>query len=273
MENFLIHQHAKEYHWSGECFLSVKSFFQGQALYHVGGREHHVDQNSFLLLNECTHYDLHIDTEEETESFCVFFSPDFVGNLLGERSSTDDQLLNLNIGDQRQMRFLERKYPNNGTVPSILMQAKERLTVHSSGIEVDEFYHELLGALIQLNSKSREEADRLTLKRKTTREEIYQRVQHARDYIEGNYKLNLTLSEIASIAMLSENHLLRCFKQIMGITPFQYISRLRIQEAKRQLLETDKPVTEIALHVGYSSMSNFSHYFKSIVGMAPSRVK
>jgi len=273
MDNFIIHQHAKEYHWSGECFLSIKSFYNGQASYTIGHKEYQVDQNSFLILNECTNYNLHIDTENDTESFCVFFSPEFASKIIAEQSLTDSQLLDLKTENLHGIRFLERKYPNQGLVSSLLLKAKRRLSSTSSVIEIDEFYHELLGALIQLNMGSQLEAGRLALKKKSTRVEIYQRIQYAKDFIESNYKLNLTLAEIAAEAVLSENHLLRCFKQIFGITPFQYISNLRIEEASRQIMQTDKTISEIAMDVGYTSMSNFSHYFKTIIGKAPSKYK
>lgn len=68
---------------------------------------------------------------------------------------------------------------------------------------------------------------------------------------------------------LSENHLLRNFSQIFHISPFQYITQLKIAEAKRQIIETDKNITEIASTLGYSSLSNFSYYFKNLVGLSP----
>ena len=92
---------------------------------------------------------------------------------------------------------------------------------------------------------------------------------YVKDFLDCNYHKNLKSSELSRIGLLSENHLLRNFNQIFGLTPFQYISQKRIQEAKRQLLETDKPIKEVAIDSGYSSFSNFSTYFKKITGKSP----
>ncbi len=273
MENFIIHQHAKQYQWSGECFLSVKSFYHGSANYNVGHKAYQVDQDSFLILNECTNYDLTIDTENETESFCVFFSPAFVSKVIAEHASTDRQLLDFNPGRKSDAYFLERKYRHEGVLSRMLLNGKNQLDKSDSILEHDEFYHQLLNAVILQNEGSLLEVDKLTLKKKSTRVEIYQRLHCAKDFIEHNYAENLSLSEIAMIAALSENHLLRCFKQVFGLSPFKYMSILRIQEAARQMKTSDKPISEIAMEVGYSSMSNFSHYFKSLMGASPSRYK
>ncbi len=273
MDNFIIHQHANQYQWSGDCYLSVKSFYNGSANYRVGHKAYQVNQGSFLILNECTNYDLIIDTENKTESFCVFFSPEFVSRVIAEHASTDIQLLDFNLSKEDGTNFIERKYRHEGLVSDLLLAGKHRLKKSDSTLEQDQFYHQLINAVIQQNEGSLIEVDRLLLKKKSTRIEIYQRVQCAKDFIDSNYTENLTLSEIARIAALSENHLLRCFKQVFNMSPFKYMSTLRIQEAGRQLRGSDKAISEIAMDMGYSSMSNFSHYFKSIMGASPSRYK
>lgn len=274
MDNFIIHQQARQYQWSGDCFLSVKSFYNGLANYNVGYKDYCINHDSFLVLNECTKYDLTIDTANETESFCVFFSPEFVSGVVSEHCSSDIQLLDFNPNTkQKGIHFLERKYKHEGLVSSWLLEGKKRLSNSKSTLEHDEFYHQLLNALIAQNGTALKEAEKLSLKKKSTRVEIYQRIYCARDFIDNNYRANPTLSDIARVAALSENHLLRCFKQVFGLSPFKYLSKLRIQEACRQIGQTDKPISEIAKEVGYSSMSNFSHYFKSVTGKAPSCYK
>lgn len=271
--NFIIHQHARKYQWSGDCFLSIKSFYGGQANYQVKHREYSVGQNNFLILNECTKYRLTIDSPKETESFCVFFSPEFVSDIVSEINSTDEQLLDFNIRPRDGIRFFERNYAHRGSVSKLLKIGRRKLSNGISELEKDEFYYQLINGIIRLDSNSRIESERLASKKKSTREELYQRILFAKDFIDHNYFKNLRLKEIAEVGLLSENHLLRNFTRIFGLTPFQYISKKRIQEAKRQILETDKSIKEIALDIGYSSFGNFSHYFKSIVGLSPSDLR
>ena len=267
--NFVIHQKAKKYQWHGECFLSVKSFYNGRANYQINQREYEVDKTNFLILNECTEYRLTIDTPQETESFCTFFAPEFVNRTVSELGASDEQLLDLNMKIGDGIKLFERNYIHNGTVSQLLKVGRIRFTNGMEDLEKDEWYQQLLCAILQQNSKTYIYTERLNSKRKSTREELYQRLCFVKDYIDCNYFRALRLSDLAAIGLLSENHLLRNFKQAFGLTPFQYISRKRIQEAERQILETDKNIKDIAMDVGYSSFGNFSSYFKGITGRSP----
>lgn len=272
-DNFIIHQQAKKYQWSGECFLSIKSFYGGKANYQVKQREYQVDQTNFLILNECTKYRLTIDSTSETESFCVFFSPKFVSKVISELNSSDEQILDFTPRQEDGIRLFEKNYSHQGIVSELLKKGRIKSELGISDIEKDEFYYQLLNAIINQNTKTLQDTNRLFSKKKSTRKEIYQRILFVKDFIDSNYSNNLRLKDLATVGLLSENHLLRNFNQIFGITPFQYISQKRIQEAKRQILESDKPIKDIALDVGYSSFSNFSSYFKFILGKSPSAIR
>lgn len=267
--NFIIHEHAQKHQWSGECFLSIKSFYNGKADYRVNQRQYQVDQNNFLILNECTKYRLTIDSTNEVESFCVFFSPEFVSQVASELSSSDEQILDFNPKRVDGIKLLEKNYAHEGLVSLLLKRGKGKSASGLLDIEKDEFYHQLLNEIIGQNTKNFKNSDRLASKKKSTREEIYQRILFVKDFIDCNYHNNLKLTDLAAVGLLSENHLLRNFNQIFGVTPFRYISQKRILEAKRQILESDKPIKDIASDVGYDSLGNFSHYFKAIVGKSP----
>ncbi|MGH7492706.1 MAG: helix-turn-helix domain-containing protein [bacterium] len=79
----------------------------------------------------------------------------------------------------------------------------------------------------------------------------------------------VTLAETARVACLSTNHLLRTFKQAFQKTPHQYLTELRLQQARELLLHTDFPVTEVCAAVGFASLGSFSWLFRRRVGMAP----
>ena len=84
-----------------------------------------------------------------------------------------------------------------------------------------------------------------------------------------NFGRELALEEIASAAYLSEYHFARLFKQIAGVTPHVYLANLRLERARKLLVETVLPISEIAAMVGYQSQSHFSKMFKSVAGVTP----
>ena len=177
-------------------------------------REYTVNEKNYLILNDCTQYNLTIDSVSPIESFCVLFTPEFVCQIISELNSTEEQLLDFSIKKSGGIKLVERNYLHGGEVSKILQHGRRLSMLTMSEMEKEEFYHKLLNAILFQNIDSLKEAGRLTLKKKHTREEIYRRVFYAKDFIDCNYVENLTLKKISQVAMLSENHLLRNFGQI-----------------------------------------------------------
>jgi AraC family transcriptional regulator len=59
------------------------------------------------------------------------------------------------------------------------------------------------------------------------------------------------------------------FKQTYGETPYQRLSRLRIQRAQRLLATSDMPITQIALDCGFTNQAHFAAAFRRLVGLSP----
>ena len=78
-----------------------------------------------------------------------------------------------------------------------------------------------------------------------------------------------TVTELARQVGLSEYHFIRVFREVMGVTPGQYIIGARMNHAKYLLHATAMPVTEIGSMVGYASESMFSAAFRRTQGITP----
>lgn len=81
------------------------------------------------------------------------------------------------------------------------------------------------------------------------------------------------LAELAAAARLSPYHFLRVFKAVTGVTPHQWLLRARLRCAAHLLATTRRPVTEIALDVGFADLSNFIRTFRAELGAAPRRYR
>ena len=106
--------------------------------------------------------------------------------------------------------------------------------------------------------------------RRLVHDETFRRLCRARDLLASRYHLPVRLDRAAQEACLSAFHFHRLYAATFGETPHDFLTRLRIERAKRLLLSGDMTVTEVCLEVGYSSLGSFSHKFHSLVGRSPS---
>lgn len=93
-------------------------------------------------------------------------------------------------------------------------------------------------------------------------------ILRAQAYIHENYDQSFTLHDLAKEAFISPYHLIRQFKKIRGVTPFQYLRNLRVEKAKKLMRQYS--ISEAASSVGFCDHSHFLKSFKQIEGLAPS---
>jgi len=89
------------------------------------------------------------------------------------------------------------------------------------------------------------------------------------DYIHDHIGESLELRSISRAAGLSEFHFARLFKAATGDSPFQFVTRTRMERAKQLLRKTRLPIFEIAERVGYQKPSHFSARFRVVSGCGP----
>ena len=92
-------------------------------------------------------------------------------------------------------------------------------------------------------------------------------------YIEQNLSGEITVEELAALANYSQRHLIRLFREAFDCVPSVYIARLRMQNARELLTDTDMMISEIALKCGYTDSNLFSRIFRKYNGVSPSRFR
>ncbi|WP_430907891.1 helix-turn-helix domain-containing protein [Maribacter sp. 2-571] len=92
-------------------------------------------------------------------------------------------------------------------------------------------------------------------------------------YIQDNLQDKITVGDLAAIAGWKEEHYITNFKKALGVTPYRFVMKSKIDRAKKQLLATDIPIVDIAYDLGFQSHSNFSANFLRYVGMTPRKYR
>ncbi|MEO1657554.1 MAG: AraC family transcriptional regulator [Pseudomonadota bacterium] len=94
------------------------------------------------------------------------------------------------------------------------------------------------------------------------------RLSRVKAFIAEHAYEDLSVSDLARIAVMDTSYFIKSFQAATGMTPFVYLTRARMAEAKRLLLQNHS-VTRVALSVGYSNPSKFAATFKRCYGMTP----
>ena len=98
-------------------------------------------------------------------------------------------------------------------------------------------------------------------------------LKHAKDLLQGNFNDSLNLIQIAETVGVHPTHLARTFKKHYRTTVGEYIRRLRLEWATKQLSDTDDSIAGIALAAGFYDQSHFSHLFKQHTGLTPAEFR
>ncbi|MBC8045557.1 MAG: helix-turn-helix transcriptional regulator [Fimbriimonadaceae bacterium] len=252
--------------------LSLKITMKGREFYGVENKEIAVDPKRFFIVNAQQEHRSWVESEQYVEALTIYFAPKFVHNVYGSILTPEDKLLD----DPFHLRnypiyFFEQLYHFDEQMFHDMAVFRNRLENKLLSHEDQEQHlRYLLYHLLYIHRKDVvKEVEKMPAVKRSTKIEIYRRLHTAKDYIETFYTNNISLEELSGIATMSENQLLRHFKNTFHTTPHQYITNKRLEFAKGLLKNTRKPVGEIISMTGFEDVSSFGRLFKKHFAVTP----
>lgn len=137
----------------------------------------------------------------------------------------------------------------------------------------DELLLDVVGEVLRLLRLRQQALGALAQRKQSTVDDLLPRLLQARQLVEARFLDDLKVAEVATAVTLSAFHFARLFKAAFGESLYQFIKRLRLDEARHRLLADDVSVTELSLQVGYSSLSSFIHAFRQRFGHSPAQYR
>ena len=98
-------------------------------------------------------------------------------------------------------------------------------------------------------------------------------IRKAVEYIAAHFSEPLSIQSLASVLQISPSHFSALFSKQMNVGFREYLTRLRVEEAKNLLTATEYPISQIAVFVGYADQSSFTKAFKRITGVTPYQLR
>jgi len=177
-----------------------------------------------------------------------------IGQVLRRSPTATDTKKVARKVESHGLRFtkeLREAWEHNPLIPADKYQATVRLLT---------FFAEQLSALInQIVVEKQNEEPPL--------------VQKARAYIEQHKSEPLSLSAVAQAAGASVFHFCKVFRRSTGLKFTDYVARIRLEEARTQLLNPNRRISEIAYDVGFQSLTQFNRMFKRVFGQSPTEFR
>lgn len=218
---------------------------KGKGWIKYGNSEADLLPGEIVIIN-CENYQYYkSDCDSGWHFLWIHFSSDYAGDLVDSINQSGISVLKYDAGD------FNRIFQN-------LVNLSKYSSLHSE-TQISLLLHTVLSNLISRKaanfmasiSSKKAELDKLAI------------------YIKDNYYNEITVDLLSELSHISKFYLIRLFKEMTGTTPYRYILLTRVDEAKKLLLHTAKPVEEIGEQTGFCDSKNFIFNFKKITGLTP----
>ena len=254
------------WHWHED--VEFQYITEGQFYITCGETNLNASKGDIIFINQNVHHFMTPACNDNCKLYSIIVNPQFI----------------IGLGQLE----LQKKYIS----PVILSPSLENLHI-KAGSENYEIWNKYIQELISLNTDRLSGYELLTkaallnlwkmlydisaqnnnLCSKTASQDE-QRTKQAVLYIHEHFMETVTLDDIASSIMVSKSECCRCFKRTLGITPFEYLMKYRIQEsAKRIRRRPQDSISEIAGSVGFNNTSYFNKIFKKYMECTPSEYR
>jgi AraC-like DNA-binding protein len=257
-----------------EANFTFKVVFNGHQKFSFGKREISLFPDSFILIEPGTTYQTKIDSEEPVKTLSISLTPEFIkefnaANLWRLQPFLKEQI---NVDEILPVQTI---YPLKGDMWFNFVNLSKRMKEGKcDDLLINEYLqHCLINYYKLYQQEILSKLENLSFVRNSTKKEILNRLTLAKEYISNNYNKKFRLEDISSVCCLSINHLLRTFKQAYGITPYQYLTIVRLNRAKSLLEQGQYSVNEIVMVVGFESVSSFIRLFKTTFNTTPLKYK
>lgn len=99
------------------------------------------------------------------------------------------------------------------------------------------------------------------------------RLAYVRSYIQGHYFEELDITTLSGLCGLVPEYFSRLYKKMYHMSPIEHVHKLRMQDAKRKLIFSEMPISQISKSVGYNSPSHFGKLFKNSENLTPNQFR
>jgi AraC-like DNA-binding protein len=268
--NVVLHARTDEQRFEAHTTsLSVYTVLRGLETHEVGRARFAVSPERYLILNDSSRHAHGV--QDGTEVLSVRFRTGLGTDVYTAFAASPEAQLENPSFRLEPIEFFERTYPRDARLSQLLGLLRAFIWVGVTQDALEQAVQPVLEQLLALHRNLETEIERLPAAKRSTREELFRRLNVARDFIESSYLEKLNLNLIADVVNLSPHHFLRLFKDAFQTTPYQFVISKRLEQAREMLRADNSSVTDVCFSLGWESLGSFSRDFKRRFGVPPSK--
>ena len=241
------------YHYNWHYELELIWLLEGKIEVNVNGEVCTLEEGDLYLINSnCGHATFAVIPE--SVAMRIHISPDFFLS----------QGIDLSKGKFHLNSSAEKKNPIYDELRYDLAQMQIFALEGVSQFKMNALFYRITEKILDFFVLSQKESREFSLGQKRAF------LDSAIEYIENNFRNELTLEQLAAQCNYSTSYLSKMFKTELGINFYEYLTRCRLQQALRSLAITDKKIGEISYETGFNDIKAFNKMFKKHFGTTPS---
>lgn len=256
--------------------FSVKYVLEGCERYTVNGKRYPVTNGEYLLANAHSEGSVEIDSDHIVKGLCIDIAPEILSEVVASFMRPDTPLPDSDLDRFfTTADFFENRYPTERTQVGIFLQelgSELSASPHEKREFNKEFYYTLSEKLVADHIPVFRQLKSIPTVKAETRKELLRRVTAGKAFMDKQWMSQLYMEQVALECGLSEYHFFRLFKAVFGISPHQYLIRIRLEKSLNMLQSRSYSVSETAFLCGFSDIHSFSKAFKKQYGMAPTKL-
>jgi AraC-like DNA-binding protein len=249
--------------------LGIKYVASGEETYFANDKKFSVKEGEYIIGNDFTSSIVKIDHEKPVQGLCIDISTNIICDVADYYDLNGADLTEFLLSDQF---FVNRYNIKNTTLGYSLVEINQSIKTgnYDNLFLQEELFYSLAESIITDQRFIFNHLNKMDFKKVNTNEEVFRLLLNAKELLDLHAMKNLSLEEISAGAGISKYHFIRLFKNVFGISPYQYQIRRRLENAKLELLKGGS-ILDTAFAHGYSDLATFSKAFKQAFGQSPSQ--
>lgn len=236
---------------------------KGYAVFDISGQPVNLGPNDIIIIKPMQFHKFIVKSESGCEFIVLYFT--FENRISGEYSEIPlEDFLNF-VSGKEAGPYISLKVNQKNEIIDLL----NRILKEREGSEPgSEFLNYLLVMeLFVLLSRALKMEWENSIKSKSPK--LKELINIAVNFINNNFERDISLGDIAKFVFLSPSYFTRAFKEETGVSPINYLLKVRIERAKELLADTGFRISDIALNVGFSNQQRFNEMFKKFTSQTP----